>query len=86
MVISQSKKNKNNRKYIAKQLTSNPKLVIIILSREERRHADGQKNRQADKSGTGTYTTCLRNWNSHSRSQNGSREYQLKIGVGNLPT
>lgn len=41
-------------------------------------NADGQKNRQADKSGTSTYTTCLRDWNSHSRSKNGNREYLIK--------
>ncbi len=40
-------------------------------------NADGQKNRQADKSGTSTYTTCLRDWNSHSRSKNDNREYLI---------
>ena len=41
-------------------------------------NADGQKNRQADKSGTSTYTTCLRDWNSHSSNQNDYREYLIK--------
>ncbi len=35
-------------------------------------HADEQENRQADKSGSSTYTTCPRNWNSHSRGKNGN--------------
>ena len=84
-VIRQSKKDKNNKKYIIKWLTSNPKWVILISSREERRNADGQKNRQADKSGTSTHSTCLRNWNSHSRNQNGNREYPIGFGEENLP-
>ena len=58
---------------------------MLILSREERRNADGQENRQADKSGKSTYTTCPRSWNPHSSHQNGDREYQLKSGEGNLP-
>ena len=41
-------------------------------------NADGQENRQADKSGTSTYTTCLRDWNSHSSNQNDYREYLIK--------
>lgn len=40
--------------------------------------ADGQKNRQVNKSGTSTYTTCLRDWNSHSSSKDGNREYLIK--------
>lgn len=47
--------------------------------------ADGQKNRQADKSGTNTYTACTRNRNSHSRSKNGNREYLINQGERNLP-
>lgn len=58
---------------------------IIISSREERRNADGQKNRQADKSGSSTYTTCLGNRNSHSCCQNGYRKYPIGSGEGNLP-
>lgn len=41
-------------------------------------NADGQKNRQADKSSSRTYTTCLRDWNSHSSNQNDYREYLIK--------
>ena len=48
-------------------------------------NADGQKNRQADKSGSSTYTTCLGNWNSHSRNQNDYREHPIGYGEGNLP-
>ena len=58
---------------------------ILISSREERRNADGQKNRQADKSGQSTYTTCPRDWNSHSRHQNDNREYLIKNGGGKPP-
>lgn len=43
---------------------------MLISSREERSNADGQKNRQVDKSGSSTYTTCLGNRNSHSRNKN----------------
>lgn len=57
-VIRQSKKDKNNKKYIIKWLTSNPKWVILISSREERRNADGQKNRQAGEDCQITHTTC----------------------------
>lgn len=41
-------------------------------------NADGQENRQADKSGSSTYTACHRDWNSHSRGKNGNREYLIK--------
>ena len=58
---------------------------MIILSKEERRNADGQENRQADKSGTSTYTTCLRNWNSLRRHKDDYREYPIRNGEGNLP-
>ena len=84
-VIRQSKKDKNNKKYIIKWLTSNPKWVILISSREERRNADGQKNRQADKSGTSTYTACLGNRNSHRGNQNDYREHPVKDGEGKPP-
>ena len=57
----------------------------MISSREERRNADGQKNRQADKSGSSTYTTCPRSWNSHRRNQNDYREYPIGSGGGNPP-
>ena len=40
--------------------------------------ADGQKNRQADKSGSSTYSACTRDWNSHRSNQNGNREYLIK--------
>ena len=33
----------------------------------------------------GTYTTCLRDWNSHRRNQNDYREYPIRSGEGNLP-
>lgn len=59
--------------------------AILISSRKERRNTDGQENRQADKSGTSTYSTCLRNWNSHSSHQNDNREYPIGSGEGNLP-
>ena len=59
---------------------------ILISSREERRNADGQKNRQADKSGSSTYSACTRNRNSHSSNQNDYREYLIKQGEGNLPS
>lgn len=58
---------------------------IIVLSREERRYTDGQKNRQADKSGSSTYTTCLRNRNAPRSNQNDYREYPIRTGEGNLP-
>ena len=48
-------------------------------------NADGQENRQADKSGKSTYTTCPWNWNSHSSNQNDYREYPIRNGEGNLP-
>lgn len=48
-------------------------------------NADGQENRQADKSGTNTHTTCPRNWNSHRGNQNDYREYPIGSGEGNLP-
>ena len=48
-------------------------------------NADGQKNRQADKSGSSTYTTCLRDWNSHSSNQNDCREYPIATGEGTPP-
>ena len=59
--------------------------VILISSREERRDTDGQENRQADKSGSSTHTTCLRNWNSHRRNQNDYREYPIGSGGGKPP-
>lgn len=34
MVISQSKKDKNNKKYITKRLTSNSKWVILVSSKK----------------------------------------------------
>ena len=49
-------------------------------------NADGQKNRQADKSGSSTYSACTRNRNSHSSNQNDYREYLIKQGEGNLPS
>ena len=57
----------------------------MILSREERRNADGQENRQADKSGKSTYPTCPRNWNSHSSNQNDCREHPIRNGEETLP-
>ncbi len=58
---------------------------MIISSREERRNADGQENRQADKSGSSTYTTCLRNRNSDSSYQNDYWEYPIGSGEVKLP-
>ena len=58
---------------------------ILISSREERRNADGQENRQAGEDCKVTHTTCLRDWNSHSSNQNDYREYPIGSGEGNLP-
>ena len=57
----------------------------IIIKKRKEENADGQKNRQADRSGSSTYTTCLRDWNSHRRNQNDYREYPIRSGEGNLP-
>lgn len=63
------------------------RLDMIYLYHQERKggNTDEQENRQADKSGSSTHSTCLRNWNSHSSHKNDNREHPIGSGEGNLP-
>ncbi|RKI36824.1 hypothetical protein D7V96_24585 [bacterium D16-59] len=45
-VIRQSKKDKNNKKYIIKWLTSNPKWVMLISSTREQNSQGGREYRK----------------------------------------
>lgn len=48
-------------------------------------NADGQENKRAEKSDIGTHSARFRNWNTHSRNQNGYREYPIRQRGGKPP-
>lgn len=52
---------------------------------ERRWKKGGQENRQTDKSGSSTYTACLRNRNTHRRHKNDSRKRSVTLRGGNPP-
>lgn len=59
-------------------------MIYLYYQQRKEGKANGKENKRAEKSGFGTYSARLRNWNSYCYNQNDYREYPVNRG-GAIP-
>lgn len=55
-------------------------MIYLYYQQRKEGKANGKENKRAEKSGFGTYSARLRNWNSYCYNQNDYREYPVNRG------